>query len=118
MKIAKITCTLLVFTMTCFVQAQNKNAVKAEKSTVKSENLLDMQTNLLTNVFGENMDGQTQGEGIGYLELIENMDISLEKKEEMTNIYYLQAKEPNQKTKDSLGSALEQKMKEAQLEKE
>lgn len=118
MKAVKITCTLLIFGTACFVQAQNKETLKTEKSTAKTDNLLDMQTNVLTRVFGENMDVNTQGESIGYLELIEKMDVSEDQKAEMTNIYYLQAKEPNQKTKDSLGNALEQKMKEAQLEED
>ena len=116
MKTAKITLTILVFSIACVVQAQNKEATKTSNKTSKEANLLDMQTNALTGVFGENMDGSTQGESIGYLELLEKMDLSADQKEEMTNIYYLQAKEPNQKTKDSLSKALEQKMKEAQLE--
>ena len=92
------------------------NAQKQEVS--KSENLLDMQTNVLTSVFGEDLDGKSKGKSIGYLELIDKMDISPEQKAEMTNIYYLQAKDLSQKTKDSLSKAIEQKILEAQKRKD
>ena len=114
MKTTKIIFILIAISFTSLMQAQNKDASKTDKSTVKTDNLLDMQTNVMTSIFGENLDGKTQGEGIGYLELLDKMDISPEQKAEMTNIYYLQAKELNQKTKDSLGKALEQKIIEAQ----
>ena len=109
---------ILAFSISSLVEAQNQDAVKADKSTAKTDNLLDMQTNVLTSVFGENLDGNSQGKSTGYLELLDKMEISQEQKTEMTNIYYLQAKELNQKTKDSLGKALEQKMMEAQQREE
>ncbi len=105
---------LIALSFTCLSYAQKQEVSKAEKSTIKTENLLDMQTNVLSSVFGEDLDGKSGGKTIGYLELIDKLDLSPEQKAEMTNIYYLQAKELNQKTKDSFGKALEQKIQEAQ----
>ena len=114
MKTTHFIFVILAFSISSLVEAQNKDVVKTDKSTAKTDNLLDMQTNVLTNVFGENLDGNSQGKSIGYLELLDKMDKSQEQKAQMKNIYYLQAKELNQKTKDSLGKALEQKIMEAQ----
>ncbi|MBG6128792.1 hypothetical protein IWQ47_000516 [Aquimarina sp. EL_43] len=72
-----------------------------------------MQTNLLSGVFGENLDGKSNGKTINFLELLEKMDIPAEQKLEYKNMYYLQAKELTQKQKDSLGSAIEKKIIEA-----
>ncbi len=105
---------IIALSFTCISNAQNQEVSTSEKSTIKSDNLLDKQTNVLTSVFGEDLDGKSEGKSIGYLELINKMDISPEQKVEMTNIYYLQAKELSQKTKDSLGKTIEQKKLEAQ----
>lgn len=96
-----------------WANAQSIDTSKTRKKTVKKDNLLDMQTNLLSGVFGENLDGKSNGKTISFLELLEKMDIPAEQKLEYKNMYYLQAKELTQKQKDSLGSAIEKKIIEA-----
>lgn len=96
-----------------WAKAQSIDTSKTRKKTVKKDNLLDMQTNLLSGVFGENLDGKSNGKTINFLELLEKMDIPAEQKLEYKNMYYLQAKELTQKQKDSLGSAIEKKIIEA-----
>jgi len=99
---------LLGFSST--VMAQEK---KTDSTTLKKDNLLDMQTNILTSVFGENLDGNNTGKSIGYLELLEKSDLSQAQKKEYKNLYYLQAKALTQKQKDSLGKEIERKILEA-----
>ncbi len=98
---------LLLLTFSNYAQSQT------DSTKVKKDNLLDMQTNLFTGLFGENLDGNTSGKSIGYLEFLNKLDISEKQKIEMRNIYFLQAKNLTRQQKDSLGKVLERKILEA-----
>ena len=111
MNTLKLLLVLLAFSFSTTLIAQEK---KTDSTTIKKHNLLDMQTNILTSVFGENLDGNTTGKSIGYLELLEKTDLSEAQKTEFKNLYYLQAKNLTQKQKDSIGKAIERKIIEAQ----
>ncbi|WP_103864526.1 hypothetical protein [Aquimarina sp. I32.4] len=114
MRTIPILAIIITFLTLQSINAQNKEAKKTDKKTVKKDNLLDMQTNVLSSIFGENMDGKSNGKPINFLELLEKMDISSEQKLEYKNSYYLQAKKLTQKQKDSLGKTIEKKILEAQ----
>jgi hypothetical protein len=92
---------------------ENTSKSQIVKST-KNNNFLDMQANVLTGIFGENLDGKTTGKSIGFLELLEKTELPENQKLEYRNQYYLLSKELTQSDKDSLGRALEQKIIEAQ----
>ncbi|MBJ2173225.1 hypothetical protein JBL43_03195 [Aureibaculum sp. A20] len=100
-----------------YAQAK-KDTTTTEKKSVQNDNFLDMGAKSLTQVFGENLDGNTSGKKLNFLEMLKKMNLPTEQKEEYRNLYYLQAKDLTQKQKDSLGRALGEKIKEAQLEKE
>ncbi|WP_271782844.1 hypothetical protein [Aquimarina algiphila] len=114
MKTIQILVLGIVFFTIQLTNAQQTSTTKTEKNNLKQDNLLDMQTNVLSSLFGENLDGKTNGKTIGFLELLEKTDLSAEQKLEYKNMYYLQAKELTQKQKDSLGKAIEKKILEAQ----
>jgi len=86
---------------------------KTDSTTIKKNNLLDMQTNILTSMFGSNLDGNVDGKSIGYLELLKKSNLPEDQKTEYKNFYYLQAKDLTQKQKDSLSKVIEQKILEA-----
>ncbi|WP_106792554.1 hypothetical protein [Aquimarina sp. Aq78] len=104
---------IIALFITQWANAQSIDTSKTSKKNVKKENLLDMKANLLSGVFGENLDGKSNGKTISFLELLEKMDIPAEQKLEYKNMYYLQAKKLTQKQKDSLGLAIEKKIVEA-----
>ncbi len=112
------TSQILVISMMIFIMqlanAQQTKTTKTEKNNLKQDNLLDMQTNVLSGLFGENLDGKPNGKTINFLELLEKMNLPTAQKLEYKNMYYLQAKELTQKQKDSLGKAIEKKILEAQ----
>ena len=107
MKLLKLILALLAFCFTIIAIAQEK---KTDSTIIKKNNLLDMQTNVLTSVFGSNLDGNIDGRSIGYLELLEKSELSEAQKTEFKNLYYLQVKKLTQKQKDSLGKATERKI--------
>jgi hypothetical protein len=122
MKTVKILVVILVFSANCFSQTKQKEVIKTTKDTivtdttkVKKNNLLDMQSEFLTSTFGENLDGKSNGKKISFLELLDQMDMPAEQKAEYRNWFYLQAKDLTEKQKDSLGKAIEIKIKEAQV---
>lgn len=97
--------------LACFstiTYAQNDSLV------VKTDNLLDMQSKTLTKIFGTELDGNSNGESIGYLELLNNSNLPTEQKQEYKNLYYLQTEKLTQRQKDSLAQNLKQKIQEAQ----
>ncbi|WP_452225316.1 hypothetical protein [Lacinutrix chionoecetis] len=110
MKALKILLALLVLSFTNAAMAQVQ---KTDSTQAKKDNFLDMGSNVLSQVFGSNLDGNVDGKTIGYLELLENSDLSEAEKTEYKNLYYLQAKQLSQKQKDSLGKVIEQKISEA-----
>ncbi len=118
MKFKKTVFLIALLTIICIsrIHAQtdkkHKNNINSTK-VVQKNNLLDMQTNVLTSIFGENLDGKSQNKSIGFLELLNKVDLSPEQKAEYRNLYYLQAKDMTQKTKDSLSKVLTKKIFEA-----
>ncbi|MGB1210527.1 MAG: hypothetical protein ACPG41_03835 [Lacinutrix venerupis] len=110
MKTLKIILAILAFAFSVFAIAQEK---KADSTLVKKNNLLDMGANVISQVFGSNLDGNTDGKTIGYLELLEKSDLSEAEKTEYKNLYHIQAKDLTQKQKDSLGKAIEKRILEA-----
>ncbi|TPN85377.1 hypothetical protein [Aquimarina algicola] len=104
---------MIIFTIQ-LANAQKTNTTKTEKHHTQKENLLDMQTNVLSSLLGENLDGKPNGSTINFLELLEKTDLPANQKLEYKNMYYLQARELTQKQKDSLGKAIEKKILEAQ----
>jgi len=93
-------------------KTENTSKSQIVKPT-KNNNFLDMQTNVLTGILGENLDGKTTGKSIGFLELLEKTELPENQKLEYRNQYYLLSKELTQRDKDSLGRAFEQKIIEA-----
>lgn len=77
---------------------------------------MDMGTKTLTQIFGNELDGNSTNEPIGYLELLKKSNVSPEQKAEYKNLYYLQAKALTKKQKDSLGAVLQKKILEAKKE--
>lgn len=117
MKTIAITFILLVFGITSFAQAQNKETVKAKQNStiadstkVKKDNFLDMGAGTLGQIFGENLDGKSKNKNMSFLDLLDKMDLPAEQKVEYRNQYYLQAKDLTEKQKDSLGKAIEKKI--------
>ena len=100
--------------------ATKEQQVKDEKRPANNNgniNLLDVQTNVYKTIFnGETVGGVDFGNVDGFLDLVEKMDLTPEQKEEFRSVYFLQSREPNQKTKDSLGQVLRKKMLEAEKE--
>ena len=92
-----------------------KDSTKIEKKAEQKDNFLDMGAGTLGQIFGENLDGQSKNKKLSFLELLEKIDMPAEQKAEYRNQYYLQAKDFTEKQKDSLGKAIEIKIKEAQL---
>lgn len=110
MKTLKIILGILAFGFSVLAIAQEQ---KTDSILKNKTNILDMQSNVLTQVFGSKLDGNADGKTIGYIELIEQSELSNEQKTEYKNLYYLIAQELTQKQKDSLGKAIEQKIIEA-----
>lgn len=108
--------TLLVF-QTVFSQSEEKKDENKEvNNETKTDNFMDMQTQSMTKIFGSDLSGNPDGKSIGYLELLEQMDLPPEQKTKLRNQYYLQSKKLTQKQKDSLGQAFAKQLKEAQNE--
>ncbi|WP_156133212.1 hypothetical protein [Lacinutrix sp. Hel_I_90] len=84
-----------------------------DSSKVKSDNFLDMGAESMTQMFGENLDGNATGKKTGFLELLGKMDLTEEQKADYKSQYYLQANTLTQKQKDSLAKAIERKILEA-----
>ncbi|MAX71149.1 MAG: hypothetical protein CMC76_08625 [Flavobacteriaceae bacterium] len=91
-------------------KAKQKDSTKVDSVKVDKNNFADLQSKTITGIFGENLDGKSTGKKLGFLELLEKMDLSPEQKLEYKNMYYAQAKELTQKQKDSLGKAIEKKI--------
>lgn len=113
--------TIIILFLICFTNqltAQDIPVIEPISNTKitkpqKNDNFLDMQTNVLTGMLGENLDGKTTGKSIEFLELLEKTQLPEKQKLEYKNQYYLQSKELTQNQKDSLGRVLEQKIIEA-----
>lgn len=101
---------IMVFCFTGAVIAQIKTA---DSTKVDSNIFLDLGAQTLSQVFGEDLDGNATGKTIGFLEMLNKSELPQNQKAEYKNLYYLHAKELTQKQKDSLGKAFEKKILEA-----
>ena len=109
----KITQTLSIALIICFssnAEAQTKSTKKDTVKAKKKDNLLDMQANVLTDIFGSNLDGKRDEKKLNYLQLLEKSGLTEAQKKEYRNWYYLQSKNLTQKQKDSLGNAMRKKI--------
>jgi len=120
MKTTIITVIILVFSSPCFAQTQQKDTnktkkdpIKTDTTKIKKDNFLDLGAGTLTQIFGENMDGKTNGKKLSFLEFLDKMDLPAAQKAEYKNWYFLQAKDLTEKQKDSLGLAIQKKILEA-----
>ena len=97
------------------IQAQTKkDSIKSSKKTKAiPTNFMDMQTNVLTDMLGENLDGKQTGKSIGYLELLDKAKLDPKLKKQYTEVYLLQSKDFNQKQKDSFAQVLKKQMENA-----
>lgn len=95
------------------VKEQVKEEVKEE---TKTDNFMDLQTKSMTKLFGSDLSGNPDGKSIGYLELLEQLDLPAEQKTKLRNQYVLQSKTLTQKQKDSLGQEFAKQLKKAQNE--
>ena len=112
----KITKTLIITSIISFsfnLQAQAKSIKKVTVKVKKKDNLLEMQANILTDIFGSNLDGKRDGKKLNYLQLLEKSELTDAQKKEYRNWYYLQSKNLTQKQKDSLGNVMRKKISEA-----
>lgn len=109
---------LLVITMLTmqisFSQTEEKKEEKKQETKKTTDNYMDLQTKSMTKIFGSDLSGNPDGKSIGYLELLEQLDLPPEQKTKLRNQYYLQSKTLTQKQKDSLGQAFAKQLKEAQ----
>lgn len=83
-------------------------------SSTNPDNLLDMQSHLFTDLFGEDLDGNSTGNSIGFLELLEKLEMPADQKQHYREMYMLQAKNFTERQKDSLGRAFGRKIMEAE----
>ena len=118
MKILQLLLVMLAISISFGTMAQEKktastNLKKVDTTKVQEDNFLDMGSGTLGQIFGENLDGQSKGKKLTFLEMLEKMDMPAEQKAEYKNWYYLQAKNLTEKQKDSLGKAIEKKIMEA-----
>lgn len=102
----------LIISSNCLAQSKN-DSTKVNTKSVQKDNFLDMGAGTLSQLFGENLDGQSPNKKLSFLEILEKMDMPMEQKAEYTNLYYLQAKDLTEKQKDSIGKSLEKKIMEA-----
>ncbi len=112
----KITQTLIIVLAICFsfkAQAQANSIKKDTVKVKKKDNLLDMQANVLTDIFGSNLDGNRDEKKLNYLQLLEKSRLTETQKKEYRNWYYLQSKNLTQKQKDSLSNTMRKKILEA-----
>lgn len=114
MKTLQILFVMLGFCISNSTQAQQKakqkDSTKVDSVKVDKNNFADLQSKTITGIFGENLDGKSTGKKLGFLELLEKMDLTQEQKLEYKNMYYAQAKELSQKQNDSLSKAIEKKI--------
>lgn len=118
MKTLQILFVMLGLCISNLAQAQKKDSTKTDTTKVKTEekkdNFMDLAAGTLGDIFGENLDGKSKGKKLTFLEFLEKVDLPKDQKAEYKNWYYLHVKDLTEKQKDSLGSALEKKIKEAQ----
>lgn len=81
-------------------------------------NLLDAQTKVLTDVFGDDFNGNHTGEVTGYLDLIEKMDATPEQKQDLRDKYKIYSLSLDPAKKDSLKILFNKKFQKAMEEPE
>ena len=98
----------LLLSISLTAQTKKDKIKKKDSTKFEQKNLMDMQANVLTGIFGKNLDGKNTGfnNAIDFLELLEKTDFSAEEKRKYKNYYLLQSKNMNQKEKDSLNKIM------------
>lgn len=81
-------------------------------------NLLDAQTKVLTDIFGDDFNGNHTGEVTGYLDLIEKMDATPEQKKDLREQYKIYTLSLDPTKKDSLKLVFNKRLLEAMEESE
>ncbi len=99
---------------------KTKQPSKKDSLENKQDNFMDMLSGTLTGTFGENLDGNTMGlgQGIGFLELLEKMELTPKEKAEYRMVYLAQSKDLPKKKQDSLGTVMFKKIMGAELKKQ
>ena len=92
----------------------NEPNLNASGDGTVTENFLDLQARSLSGIFGSDFKGSPDGETLDFLEMLEQAELPADQKEELKKQYYLQAREPSQKQRDSLAVTFKLKLMEAQ----
>lgn len=95
--------SLSLFAIT-FAQAQTKGAEKkTPPTTIDATNLLDAQTDLYKNYMGDSLPSGKDPKSInGFLELLEESDLSTEEKKQARDFYHNYTANPTDQKLDSL----------------
>lgn len=112
MKTLQILFVMLVFCISNIVQAQAKNETKEDKTQKKETNLMDEQSKLFGNLFGdmdEDIDGTKNPfkDVKSYQELLNQSNMDIETKSQLMTMYELYDQSLDPKQKDSLRISLE-----------
>jgi len=90
-----------------------QNTDKQNKTKEENINLLDVQADLFTDLFGDDLNGNHTGEVNGYLDLIEKMDASEEQKQDLREQYKIYSLSLDPTKKDSLKLLFNKRLQEA-----
>ncbi len=106
MKKLKLVLLMLSFSLfaVTLAQAQTKGAEKKKPpTTIDATNLLDAQTDLYKNFMGDSLPSGKDPKSInGFLELLEESDLSAEEKKQARDFYYNYTANPSAQKLDSL----------------
>ena len=116
MKMIQIALICTATICSCVTFAQSKEEQKSKNQPTSGDNFMNMQSKVITDLFGSDLSGTPDGRSIGFLELLDKIELTPEQKLEYKNLYYLQARELTKEQKDSLSNVLEKKLRETQLE--
>ncbi len=104
MKKLKLVLLMLSLFAVTFAQAQTKKAEKkTPPTTIDATNLLDVQTDLYKNYMGDSLSSGKDPKSInGFLELLEESDLSAEEKKQARDFYHEYTANPSDQKLDSL----------------
>ena len=104
MKKIKIVFFILPFFAISLAQAQTKEVEnKKSPTTIDATNLLDAQTDLYKNYMGDSLPSGKDPKSInGFLELLEESDLSAEEKKQARDFYHDYTANPSDQKLDSL----------------
>lgn len=114
MKTKRLLAISLCLSVLSFSYGQITDTPTEENSS--TINLLDAQTKVLTDVFGDDFNGNHTGEVTGYLDLIEKMDATPEQKQDLRDKYKIYSLSLDPSKKDSLKLLFNKKLQEAMEE--